>query len=228
VISYDSAVTILRTDADGQPQTHEESARIGNKMTFPITADVEDGDLVQYALPNGKTRTVRLANVRHHQAPRAIGAPRDLNHISAEFTPATQPQPVAPPTFNLPGLHARISEVSGNLFRDGHHRQAVREAFQAVEHRVQKLTGRQDTGTALMSSVFGTDSPALDITRANGRNAMDEREGFKLLFMGSMLGLKNPRGHGSALVDTADEAMEALAFASLLMRRLDLAEGRVQ
>jgi uncharacterized protein (TIGR02391 family) len=224
---YDIPVKIQRTGPDGEPETIEAKAHVGDKLIFPITTDVEEGHLVDYELPSGKTRTVRLTKVTHHRAPRGMGSGR-LDNIKAEFTLASRPRPMAPHRLGLPGLHPSISAASGALYRDGHYRQAVREAFQAVEHRVQKLSERQDTGTALMGSVFGGATPALDITRATGRNAQDEREGFKLLFMGSMLGLKNPRGHGTALVDTAEDAMDALAFASLLMRRLDLAESRLR
>lgn len=216
---------IHRIGDDGEPQTTEVKAHVGPTMLLPIKTDVEEGDLVEYDLPSGKSRTVELTRVVHHQSPTAGGR---LNHIEAEYAPVSRPQPLVRPTFDLPGLHPTISAASGALYRDGHYRQAVREAFQVVEHRVQKLSGRQDTGTSLMGAVFSGATPTLDITRATGRNALDEREGFKLLFMGAMLGLKNPRGHGTALVDTADDAMESLAFASLLMRRLDLAEQRLQ
>lgn len=226
VLTYNVPVRITRVLADGQEERLE-GACIEDKgrLFFPIDADVEEGDLVVWNLPSGKTKAVRLTTVTHLQSP--FGGSGHLDHIEADFETVTRTRPVAQLQFDLPGLHSTISSASGALYRDGHYRQAVREAFQAVEHRVQKLSGRPDTGTPLMGSVFGVSPPALDITRSNDRNAQDEREGFKLLFMGAMLGLKNPRGHGAALVDTADEAMEALAFASLLMRRLDLAATRL-
>jgi len=142
----------------------EVKAHIGNKLLFPITTDVEEGDLVEYDLPSGKTRTVRLNKVTHHRAPRGMGS-GNLDHISAEFSLATQPRPVFQPKLDLPGLHPRISDTSGPLFRDAHFRQAVREAFQAVEHRVQKLSGRQETGTPLMGAVFSGETPALVLQR---------------------------------------------------------------
>ncbi|WNV76519.1 TIGR02391 family protein [Geodermatophilus sp. DSM 44513] len=225
MIPYDKPVRVLRAGDDGQLRRTDTMAHVGNKMLFSITADVEDGDLVEYELPNGNTRTIRLINVRHHEAPSI--APRDADHISAEFTPASLPQPVAAPRFDLPGLHPRISGAAGSLFQSGHYRQAVFDALQAVEHRVQTLTGRSESGRDLMGKVFGSASPQLDVTKAAGRNAEDERGGFAQLFMGVMLGVRNPRGHGSAVQDSAEEALEYLALASLLMRRLDLAESRL-
>jgi uncharacterized protein (TIGR02391 family) len=63
------------------------------------------------------------------------------------------------------------------------------------------------------------------VAQHDGRNGQDEREGFKFLFAGAILGLRNPRGHGPQRDDDPEEAMEYLALASLLMRRLDDAEG---
>lgn len=44
------------------------------------------------------------------------------------------------------------------------------------------------------SRIFNEQQPVLDIARYDGRNAQDEREGFKFLFSGAMLALRNPRG----------------------------------
>ena len=78
-----------------------------------------------------------------------------------------------------------------------------------------------------MGTVFGKNS-VLDVTTTEGKNAEAEKNGFRFLFMGAMSGIRNPRGHGSRVNDTAEEALELLALASLLMRRLDLAEGRLR
>jgi uncharacterized protein (TIGR02391 family) len=120
-----------------------------------------------------------------------------------------------------------ISAAAGGLFEDGYTDRAVFAAFQAVEHRVQELTGRRESGKSLMMSVFNEQQPALDVSRHDGRNAQDERAGFKFLFSGATLALRNPRGHGPHAADDPEEAMEYLALASLLMRRLDDAALRL-
>jgi hypothetical protein len=92
VIPFDKPVRILRTADGGHVETIDVTAHVGNKMLFRITTDVEDGDLVEYDLPSGKTRTVRLTNVRHHQAPAGMGLQaQQIDHISAEFAPAARP-----------------------------------------------------------------------------------------------------------------------------------------
>jgi uncharacterized protein (TIGR02391 family) len=227
VFSYNTPVRITRVLYDGWVENLEASCiEDKGQLFFPIDADVEEGDLVEWDLPSGKTKAVRLTTVAHLQSP--FGGSSHLDHIEADFETATRPRPVAQPKFDLPGLHSTISAAAGALHRDGHYRQAVFDAFQAVEHRVQSLTGRSESGRELMGKVFGGSAPQLDITRAMGRNAEDERGGFAQLFMGAMLGIRNPRGHGSAVQDSPEEAMEYLALASLLMRRLDIAEKRQQ
>jgi uncharacterized protein (TIGR02391 family) len=104
--------------------------------------------------------------------------------------------------------------------------EAVFEALRLVEERVQSLTASDDSGRTLMESVFGTTPPQLDITTATGQAAEDEREGFRLLFIGAILGLGSPHGAGKAVPATVDETLEYLAVASMLMRRLDRAESR--
>jgi uncharacterized protein (TIGR02391 family) len=223
---FNKSVRVLRLGPSGEPETTEVKAVVGDTLIFAVTTDVEEGDLVEWDLPSGKIKTVRLTNVVHYEAPPGFGAGGDMSSIEATYVSASRPQPVVMPVFDLPGLHSSISKASGALYRDGHYRQAVFDAFQAVEHRVQALTGREESGRDLMGKVFGGATPALDVTRATGRSAEDERGGFAQLFMGAMLAIRNPRGHGSAVQDSAEEAMEYLALASTLMRRLDVAEDR--
>lgn len=50
---------------------------------------------------------------------------------------------------------------------------------------------------------------------------IDEQKGFKFLFAGAATGIRNPRGHEVDIGDTPDEALDYLALASILLRRLD-------
>jgi hypothetical protein len=86
VSPYDTPVNILRSSADGEPETIEAMALIGNTLIFPITTDVEGDDLVEYKLVSGKTRSVRLSKVTHHRR-RAVWAPGD----STTSRPSSRP-----------------------------------------------------------------------------------------------------------------------------------------
>jgi uncharacterized protein (TIGR02391 family) len=125
-----------------------------------------------------------------------------------------------------PALHPRIS-VAVALAEERRMSEAVCEALRLVEERVRSLTARDDSGRALMQSVFGARPPQLDITTTMGGAVAGEREGFRLLFIGAMLALGDPHCVGGVVPTSLDETMEYLAVASMLMRRLDCAENRL-
>lgn len=216
-------VTRIRIAPDGTEDRAELKAHIQTSVAFlPITADVEEGDLLERKLRNGKTQTIRLTKVTHYETP---GPGRQLDHIEAKFVNAQARPSVAQRKVTLPGLHSKVSDAAGALYEDGHYSRAIHAAFQAVEARVQQLTGSGDIGQKLMGDAFK--SGGLDVTTSVGANRDSERDGFKLLFMGAIGGLRNPRAHGEDVPVGAEEALECLAFASLLMRRLDKAEERL-
>lgn len=75
-----------------------------------------------------------------------------------------------------------------------------------------------------MAAVFKAKSPILDVATEDGRSGQDEREGFMALFRGAMIGIRNPKAHELFREEDPQQALEYLAFASLLHRRIDLTE----
>jgi uncharacterized protein (TIGR02391 family) len=124
----------------------------------------------------------------------------------------------------LTRLHPRIQEASAQLYLDGHQGSAILEAFKAVNSRVKELTGpasQGKDGKALMGSVFNVNAPVLRLNPGRTTSDRDEQEGFGLIFMGAMQGVRNPKAHDLMTPIDSDRAFEYLAFASLLTRRLD-------
>ncbi len=223
-------MTRTRVDEDGNVTTTEIRADDhGNgKLYLKVDADIEVGDIVEYRLPNGKPRTMKILRHDVMQAPGGMRMTSNLDHTVCEYEVVSAKPSRQPKRVNIPGMHDSISEASGGQFSDGHYDDAIFNAFKVVEDRVKSLTGSDQSGKTLMANVFGEQDAKLDITslRSEGQQAQDEVEGFKFLFMGASLGLRNPRGHGGNLQTDEQEAMEMLAFASLLMRALDRAELR--
>ncbi|MFC9931869.1 TIGR02391 family protein [Streptomyces sp. NPDC127190] len=122
-------------------------------------------------------------------------------------------------------LHPLIAEVAAERYDRGSYNDAVRAAFQAVEHRVQTLVGVHEIGERLMGFALGKPAPKITVTRSTGGSLESEQNGMQLLFKGAMLALRNPRSHGPDAKDDRDEADEMLAFASFLMRRLDIEDA---
>lgn len=136
------------------------------------------------------------------------------------------PRPGAPAASDQ--LHPDIQRVSSRLMANGHASSAIFEAFKAVNARVKRVSGLEgEDGKSLMARAFAEDHPVLAINRSRNRSDRDEQEGFKLIFMGVMQGIRNPKAH--EVVEEIDpaRAREYLALASLLMRRLDDAEGHL-
>ncbi|WP_428935395.1 TIGR02391 family protein [Streptomyces sp. ACT015] len=140
--------------------------------------------------------------------------------------PALVSAPAPTPVLSIP-LHPEVAAVAAGRFENGQYTDAVRSAFQAVEHRVQTLSGLSEVGTKLMGAALGSDTPKLVVTRATGSSLRSEREGFRDLFKGAMEALRNPRSHGPHFADNSEEAQEMLALANMLMRRLDEAEAKL-
>lgn len=117
----------------------------------------------------------------------------------------------------LPGLHPRVGTVSEGLLQDGHYSQAIFEAFKGLEEYVRDKTGIHDKyGTALMAHVFNENSPILKVKYSHPETAREEQQGLKLIFMGSMLAIKNPKSHRTIRLRKKSRALLYLAFVSLL------------
>ncbi|MGW5279400.1 TIGR02391 family protein [Streptomyces collinus] len=153
-----------------------------------------------------------------------------FSHVVFAHVPAARPAVPAPhmgqtETLSVTcNLHPLIAEVAARRFSGGFYYDAVRSAFQAVEHRVATLAGVNEVGEKLMGIAFGSkpDPPKVTVTRSLGGSLESERNGMQFLFKGAMGALRNPRMHGPDEKDNRDEAEELLVFASFLMRRLDI------
>jgi uncharacterized protein (TIGR02391 family) len=221
MIFFTTFVTLIRRQHEGAERRLGSPARVeGNIVLLPIGTEVQVDDYLEYRLSSDELRMMGVIDVVHPYMP---GAHDTDDHIEVTCVPC---RPKAVVEVPAPALHPTIS-VALALVADGRMSEAVFEALQLVEERVRSLTASDDSGRDLMESVFGAQVPQLDITTTTGQGAEDEREGFRLLFTGAMLGLRNPHGTGRAAFAALDEALECLAIASMLMRRLDRAEDRL-
>jgi len=126
----------------------------------------------------------------------------------------------------LAGLHPRIVEVARDLFEQGNRAAAVFQAYVVLNKRVRAESGLTGDGVDLMARVFRPENPVIcfaDLSTETGRNI---QAGYHRIFMGVMAALRNPNAHELFGELAEDEALEQLALASLLMRRLDDAAGQ--
>lgn len=127
--------------------------------------------------------------------------------------------------FDKMQFHQRIIAASKSLFESGHYSQAIFEAFKAVNNFVKEKSGLSLDGKALMSKVFNEDAPIIKLNELLTQSDKDEQEGFKFLFMGAMVGIRNPKAHDNVIQTDPYRTLEYLGFASLLMKRIE--EGKV-
>jgi uncharacterized protein (TIGR02391 family) len=160
---------------------------------------------------------------RFERIVRSVGAERPDQHSAPpESLEREEPHP-----FETRNIHPDLPKKVRKLFDDGHCDHAVFEAFKFIEKEVKRLSGlRGKTGYALMMEAFNEASAKIPINGLGTDSEIDEQRGYKCIFAGASAGIRNPRGHEVDMADTPDEALDYLALASLLLRRLDAAGVR--
>lgn len=123
--------------------------------------------------------------------------------------------------FDLKDIHPKLPEVVRSLFDGGHYAQATFEAFKYIDKEIQRLAGDSESGFKLMMKVFTENSPVIQLTPCTTKTEKDEQKGYQFLFAGSLLAIRNPRGHEHSIKDDPDACMDHLSLASLLLRRLE-------
>ena len=132
-----------------------------------------------------------------------------------------------PPTsadhpFEVRDIHPKLPADVRRLFDNGHYSQATFEAFKYLDNAVKHLTHLDKTGKALMMEAFRDISPLIQLTPMGTDTERVEQEGYKFIFAGSMMAIRNPRGHDS-VVDDVTTCLDHLSLASQLLRRLEKA-----
>jgi uncharacterized protein (TIGR02391 family) len=154
---------------------------------------------------------------------------RSIGAVSVEppVAPAETAEHDEPHPFETRNIHPDLPSKVRRLFDDGHWEQSVFEAFKFIEQEVKRLSGlRGKTGYALMMDAFNENNAKIKLNALATDSEIDEQRGYKSIFAGAAAGIRNPRGHEVDIGDTPDEALDYLALASLLLRRLDAAGVR--
>ena len=125
-------------------------------------------------------------------------------------------------TVSIQTLHPKIRSVSERLYNDQHYSQAIFEAYKAVVNEVKNISGINNLdGKPLMEKVLSLNSPLIKLNPMTTLSDRDEQQGFMFLFSGAALGIRNPKAHDNIVTKDERRALEYLAFASLLVSRLD-------
>lgn len=125
--------------------------------------------------------------------------------------------------FDKRNVHPGLPKKVRTFFDNGHYAESTFEAFKYLDKLVQGFSKSTKSGEKLMMEVFNETSPLLKLTSLNGQSELDEQRGYKFLFSGGVIAIRNPRGHEVDQIDDVDTCLDHLAFVSLLIRRLEQA-----
>jgi len=144
--------------------------------------------------------------------------------------PATQPAAEIPSLhpFEARNIHQDLPPKVRDLFDDGYYPEATFEAFKYLDKTVEKYSGITESGYKLMMTAFSETIPKLPLTPLKTTSDKDEQQGYKFIFVGGVLAIRNPRGHEHSAVDNPDLCLDHLSFVSMLLRRLEQAGYREQ
>lgn len=121
-------------------------------------------------------------------------------------------------------LHPEIRQVADRYIDSGRMEVAIFESFKAVINRVKAMTGLEaDGGAGMLGQALSEDRPRLVLGDPSTPTGKDIQRGMRFLFMGAAAAIRNPDAHEQFKALEPEEGFEELAFASMLMRRLDSA-----
>lgn len=147
-----------------------------------------------------------------------------FEHIARATAGFAAPSAAVEPTFHpfdQRNIHPKLPPKVRKLFDDGYYAEATFEAFKFLDKKVQKHAGIPESGFKLMMAAFDKNKPLVKLTPLATVSEKDEQEGFRFVFAGGVLAIRNPRGHDFNVADDPDVCLDHLAFVSLLVRRLE-------
>lgn len=139
--------------------------------------------------------------------------------LTDEALPVFNGRPMHP--FELRNVHAGFPLKVRKLFDDGHGAEATFLAFKYVEKEVQRYASSMQSGEKLMMAALNESCPAVKLNALSNQSELDEQRGYKFIFSGAIVAIRNPGGHEITQSDDPDVCLDHLAFASLLLRRLE-------
>lgn len=123
-------------------------------------------------------------------------------------------------------IHPKITQVSKQLYLDGHYSNAVCDAFIEINDRIKRIYSimrpneKVPDGDALMKLVFSVNSPIIEFCDQSNTTGINIQKGYMEMLSGGMSALRNPKAHANITI-SADESMRQLVFASMLMYKID-------
>ena len=149
-----------------------------------------------------------------------LGTFEQIARRAHQFSEARDPSPTPGHPFDDRNISTSLPAIVRQLFDNGHYPQATFEAYKFVVKAVQRYAKSSKSGFALMMDALGGDAPSVRLSPMLTTSQQDEQKGFQFLFAGSVLAIRNPRGHEYDVDDDVDLCLDHLSLASMLLRKL--------
>ena len=175
-----------------------------------------------------------LKSSKIHEFPTTRNEWQNLLAIATDFQKATFPNKKFPETliidketinpimlFDLMDFHPEIVRVSQSQFKSGHYTDAIFNAFKFIEIFAKQKSGSSKRGTNLMQAIFNENHPIIKLNDMQQDFEIDEQTGFRHIFAGAMMGIRNPKAHADIQQKDPYRTLEYLSLASLLAKRLE-------
>lgn len=140
---------------------------------------------------------------------------------SYKFTEARRAPAGGLHPFEERNIHPSLVPIVRALFDDGYFAQATFEAYKYIDKQVQKHAKSAESGFKLMMQAFAESNPRIKLNALQSISDRDEQKGYQFIFAGSVLAIRNPRGHEVGVSDGPDTCLDHLSLASLLLRRIE-------
>ena len=146
---------------------------------------------------------------------------RDLVSRLSEAQLLAKAESAEPHPFELRDVHPDLPPKVRRLFDDGHYGEATFEACKFLDNFVGKHAPKTKSGERRMMDAFAETKPVIQLTGLSNDSEVDEQRGYRFLFAGTMIAIRNPRGHDDSLSDNPLTCLDHLALVSTLLRRLN-------
>jgi uncharacterized protein (TIGR02391 family) len=219
ILWFDKVRDVIQAGLDENDQQRFPSSR---KVTITTSGPLPSDDAFQrlhlFNLDNYETALRSI--IQKYEVVGLEGEPA----IAAE--PPSRTAKVPNYLFGKMQFHPGVIAASKSLFESGHYAQAIFEAFKAVNNFIKQKTGLDLDGKQLMAKAFDEKGPVIRLNELKTQSDRDEQEGFKFLFMGAIVGIRNPKAHENIIQNNPYIALQLIGFASLLMKKAE--EGKVK
>ena len=132
-------------------------------------------------------------------------------------------EPLESHQFEARDVYPDFPKKVKSLFDDGHYAEATFEACKFLDNFVGKHAPKTKAGERRMMEALSEVSPLIQLTGLTNPSEIDEQRGYKYLFAGTIVAIRNPRGHQDSITDDPFTCLDHLGLISMLLRRLNKA-----